>query len=46
MFELGGGTLSPQECHRIKAAIEAEAARIRSVTVNMGLPDFEFREDN
>lgn len=46
MFELGGGALSPQECQRIKAAFEAEAARIRSVAINMDLREFEFREDN
>jgi len=43
MFELGGGSLGPEECQRIKSALEAEAARIRSVT-NIDLNDFEFSE--
>ena len=43
MFELGGGSLSPEECQRIKSALEAEAARIRSVT-SIDLHDFEFSE--
>ena len=43
MFELGGGTLSPAECQRIKAALETEAARIRSAT-SIDLQDLEFSE--
>ena len=43
VFELGGGTLSPEECQRIKAALETEAARIRSAT-SIDLHDFEFSE--
>lgn len=43
MFELGGGSLSPVECQRIKSALEAEAARIRSVA-SIDLYDFEFSE--
>lgn len=42
MFELGGGLLSEHECQRIKTALEAEAARIRSATVGLDLLDFEF----
>jgi len=37
-FELGGGSLNSQECQRIRTALEAEAGRIRSITVN---PHFE-----
>jgi predicted transcriptional regulator len=33
-FELGGGSLSPQECERIRTALETEARRIRAITVN------------
>ena len=43
MFELGGGSLNAEECQRIKSALEAEAARIRSVT-SIDLHDFEFSE--
>ena len=43
MFELGGGSLSPEECQRLKTAFEAEAARIRSVT-SIDLQDLEFSE--
>jgi predicted transcriptional regulator len=43
MFELGGGSLSPEECQRLKTAFEAEAARIRSAT-SIDLRDFEFIE--
>lgn len=43
MFELGGGCLSPAEHQRIKSALEAEAARIRSVT-SLDIADFEIRK--
>ncbi len=43
-FELGGGSLSPQECLRIRTALEAEAARIRAVTVSVNLHGFELME--
>jgi predicted transcriptional regulator len=43
MFELGGGTLSPEECQRIKFALETEAARIRSIA-SIDLHDVEFSE--
>jgi predicted transcriptional regulator len=33
-FELGGGSLNPQECERIRTALEAEAGRIRSIAIN------------
>jgi len=46
MFELGGGSLSSQECRSIKTALEAEAARIRSVTASIELHDLELRDDN
>jgi transcriptional regulator with XRE-family HTH domain len=42
-FEMGGGPLKPDECQRIKVALETEAARIRSVT-SLDLHDFEFSE--
>lgn len=43
MFELGGGSLGTEECQHIKAALEAEAARL--VTLGMNLHDLEFRDD-
>jgi len=46
MFELGGGSLSPEECRRIKTALEAEAARIKAIAGNMDLRDLELRGDN
>ncbi len=46
MFELGGGSLSSTECQSIKTALEAEAARIRSVTASIELHDLELRDDN
>jgi predicted transcriptional regulator len=37
-FELGGGSLSEQECQRIMTALETEAVRIRAISLN---PHFE-----
>jgi predicted transcriptional regulator len=34
-FELGGGSLSPLECQRIRTALETEAGRIRSIATNL-----------
>jgi hypothetical protein len=45
MFELGGGALTPGEHLGIKTALEAEAARIRSVTLTTDLHDLEFSGD-
>jgi predicted transcriptional regulator len=46
MFELGGGSLNPLERQRIKAAIEAESARLCEVTANMDIRDLEVLESN
>jgi predicted transcriptional regulator len=46
MFELGGGSLSPEECHLIRTALEAEATRIGKIAVNMDIRDLELRDDN
>ena len=42
MFELGGGSLSPEECQRIKAALESEAARLRAVSAETDLLSVEL----
>jgi hypothetical protein len=46
MFELDGGSLSPEDRRRIRTALEAEAARIGTIAVNMDIRDLELRDDN
>jgi len=44
-FELGGGSLSPQECQRIRTALETEAGRIRSIIVKPYFGDLSDEQD-
>ena len=43
-FELGSGPLSSEEERRIKLALEAEAARLRSVAAQFGLHEINLTE--
>jgi hypothetical protein len=43
-FELGNGSLSSEEQRRIKLALEAEAARLRSVAAQLSLQEIDLTE--
>jgi predicted transcriptional regulator len=43
-FELGSGSLSSEEQRRIKLALEAEAARLRSVAAQLSLSEIDLTE--
>jgi hypothetical protein len=43
-FELGGGVLSSEERRRIKVALEAEAARLSSVSAQLGVNEIDLTE--
>jgi predicted transcriptional regulator len=43
-FELGSGSLSSEDQRRIKLALEAEAARLRSVAAQLGLHEIDLTE--
>lgn len=43
-FEQGSGSLSSEEQRRIKLALEAEAARLRSVAAQLNLHEIDFTE--
>jgi transcriptional regulator with XRE-family HTH domain len=43
-FELGSGSLSPDDKRRIKLALEAEASRLRLVAAQLGLNEVDFTE--
>ena len=42
MFELGSGGLTPDEHLRIKKALEAESARLRSVAVHIDFHEIDL----
>lgn len=43
-FELGSGSLTPEERHRIKLALEEEAARLRLAVGQVSFPTVEPTE--